>query len=99
MDFYRMAEYRIALGENSSKVLVGQLLDETKLQFTANNYILAKDIKEFALMIFLNLRKMNLESLLLMMQQRLLILSTVFLLLTRQLNNLTYKEKCDIIEV
>ena len=57
MDFYRRAEYRIALGENSSKVLVGQLLDETKLQFTANNYILTKDIKDLRLDDFLEFAK------------------------------------------
>lgn len=57
MAFYRRAEYRIALGQNPSKVMVGELFDSVSTQFKMNNSLLAKDIKDIRLDDFLEFAK------------------------------------------
>ncbi len=57
MSFYRRAEYKISLGQNSSKVLVGELLDSTKAQFKIGNSLLTRDIKDLRLDDFLEFAK------------------------------------------
>ena len=57
MAFYRRAEYKISLGQNPAKVMVGEVLDSTKAQFKINNSILTRDIKDLCLDDFLEFAK------------------------------------------